>query len=122
MESTRRFHGSGFTNSQPIQRTDNIRNMMRRYMSINFRRPAAFMPEQSLNVSQIGSIFEQMRGKGVAQGMDADFPWDFCPVASLFENCLGRSARQWTAPVALENVEFGGCDFQIAFQFIPDGF
>jgi hypothetical protein len=42
-----------------------------RYMRINLGGFAAFVPQQGLDIAQVGAIFQQVSGKAVPQGMDA---------------------------------------------------
>lgn len=40
-------------------------------MGIDLGSLAAFMPEQALDVTQIGALFEQVHGEGMAQDVNA---------------------------------------------------
>ena len=72
---------------------------------VDFGGAYAFVAEHSLNGTEVGSTFEQVGGKAVAEGVGTDGWADTCAQAELFDDMEDGDARQRGAAAQAEEDE-----------------
>src|SRR5688572_27020362 len=81
----------GRLETQQIERTSHLHQMAAADMDILESGLNGAMPQQQLNGVGIDTRVEQVRGKGVSQGVDASAWFDAGPCSGLVVNLLGRA-------------------------------
>ena len=69
-------------------------------MGVAFGGTKAGVTEEGLDITNVGTAFQKMSGKRVAQTVDRDFFRDFCMEDGFVENVLGGSNREWAGLAA----------------------
>ena len=93
---------SPFLQNQVVQRTANAPNLPIADVGVKLRCPRIFVPHQFLNVPHIHTVFQQVGGKGMAQGVNGRFFTNARPVSRPPEHRLDGPWRNVAAgPAAL---------------------
>jgi len=73
-------------------------------MRIDFRRLAAAVTEDFLNISQIRAVFKQMDGKTVPQGVNRCRLFDACLLQGCMKYLLNAFCRVFPAILTLKQI------------------
>src|SRR5713101_5619161 len=87
-------------------------------VEIAARRADTIVAQQRLDSRQVNPRFQQMRGKGMAQAVDAAGFANPRTVFSDMINVMGRRAREWMlGPASRKEPQRGAVDPPVAAQF-----
>lgn len=73
--------------------------LARIYMGVDFGRADIFVPQHALDNAEVGTILEQMGGKGMAEGVGADDLGDSRFVRQFLHDVKHHDAREVRASV-----------------------